>query len=249
MKIASFAVAFCCFLVFLLGSAFFVHTQTKAVGDLGLSVLEDRLYKENSDILSWAMMSMDTEKLTEASLPASWGEVLIVNNANLVIVNSTNQDHAGKKIHALPQLLDEAAPILAAIKKSSHETVQTEEYMVAIAPLSRNRTLLGFKPRSWEQGLISQQDAQIGRSVKSLKTVLMLYLGGGLVLAIIFPLIIVFMTSRHLNRTAKAFEQLSLGDFDAELSPAGGKSMASLADSFFRLKTSLKIALEKLGSR
>ncbi len=249
MKIVSFAVAFCCFLFFLLGSAFFVHTQMEVVGDLELSVLEDRLYKENSDILSWAMMSMDIEKLTEAPLPASWGEVLIVNNANLVIMNSTNQDHAGKKIHAVPQLLDEAAPVLAAIKKSTRDTVKTGEYMVAVAPLSRNRTLLGFKPRSWEQGLISQQDAQIGRSVKSLKVALMAYLVGGLVLAVVFPLIIVFMTSRPLNRATKAFEQLSLGDFDAELSPAGGKSMASLADSFFRLKTSLKIALEKLGSR
>jgi methyl-accepting chemotaxis protein len=120
---------------------------------------------------------------------------------------------------------------------------------VVIAPLSRNRTLLGFKPRSWEQALISEQDAQIGHSVESLRTVLMAYLGGGLILAVIFPLIIVFMTSRPLNRATKAFEQLSLGDFDSELSPAGGKSMASLADSFFRLKTSLKIALGKLGSR
>lgn len=249
MKIASFAAAFCCLLVFLLGSALFVHTQMGVVGGLELCVLEDRLYKENSDILSWAMMSMDTEKLTEAPLPASWGEVLIVDNASLVIINSTNQDHAAQKIHAIPQLLDESAPILAAIRKSSRETVQTEEYMVAIAPLSRDRTLLGFKPRSWEQGLISQQGAQIARSVESLKTVLMAYLGGGLALAVIFSLLIAFMNSRPLNRATKAFEQLSLGDFDAELSPAGGKTMASLAYSFFRLKTSLKIALEKLGSR
>ncbi|HON38758.1 MAG: hypothetical protein ACOX3E_12005 [Desulfomonilia bacterium] len=249
MKIASFAVAFCCLVVFLLGSALFVHTQMKVVGDLELSVLEERLYKENTDILSWAMASMDTEKLTEAPLPSSWGEILIVNNTSLVIENSTNQDHAGKKIHTIPQLLDEAAPILAAIKKSSRETVQTEEYVVATAPLSQNRTLLGFKPRSWEKGLVSQQDAQIKRSVDSLKTVLMIYLGGGLALAVIFSLIIAFISSRPLNRVAKAFEQLSLGDFDAELSPKGGKIMASLSDSFFRLKTSLTIALAKLGSR
>ena len=249
MKIASFALAFCCFLVFLLGSALFVHTQISAINGLELSVLEDRLYQENSDILSWAMMSMDTERLTEAPLPASWGEILIVNNASLVIENSTNQDHAGKKIHTIPQLLDEAGPILNAITKSSRETVKTEEYMVVSAPLSRNRTLLGFKPRSWEQGLVSQQNTQTRRSVESLRTVLMVYLGGGLILAVIFPLIMVFMSSRSLNRATKAFELLSLGDFDAELSPAGGKTMASLADSFFRLKTSLTIALEKLGSR
>jgi methyl-accepting chemotaxis protein len=249
MKIPSFIIAFCCFLVFLVASAMLVYTQMGAVKNLQFAMLEDKLYAENTEILSWSMRSLDTDKMTEEPLPVSWGEILIVDNTSLIIKSSTNLEHTGMLLHSVPQLLDEASPLIDAIKKPARKNIRTEKYMIAISPLSQNRSLIGFKPRSWEQGLISQQTEQVRKSVESFKTILTIYLAVGVILTFAFPLIIVFMTSIPLNRTAKTFERLSLGDFDVEFPPSGGKSMAGLSDSFFRLKTSLKIALEKLGSR
>lgn len=248
MKAASFTISLCCFLVFLLGSTFFVHTQMGAISGLELSVLENRLYQENTEILTWAMKTLDPAKLAENPLPASWGEILILDNASLVIRNSTNRDHEGKGIHSIPQLLDESSAILQALKKPGRSTLQTGSYMIAISPLSKNKTIVGFKPRSFEQGLVSSQTEQVKKSSDSFRLILIGYLVAGAILAIVFPLVIVSVSSIPLKRASKAFERLSLGDFDAELDGAG-KSMKVLNDSFFRLKTSLKTALEKLGSR
>ncbi|MFY9399497.1 MAG: hypothetical protein WAR22_14145 [Desulfomonilia bacterium] len=248
MKAVSFIVSLCCFLVFLLGSTFFVHTQIGAIRGLELSVLENRLYQENTEILSWAMKTFDPAKLAETPLPASWGEILILDNSSLVIRTSSNPDHVGKGIHAIPQLLDESSAIIQALKKPGRTTLQTRSYMIAISPLSKNETIVGFKPRAFEQGLVSAQTEQVKKSTDSLRRILIWYLIAGVILAVVFPLVIVSVSFIPLKRASKAFERLSLGDFDAEMD-GSGKSMKPLKDSFFRLKTSLKIALEKLGSR
>jgi len=249
MRISSLIITFCCFLVFLLGSALLVYMQMGAVKNLQFSMLEDKLYAETTQILSWSMKSMDEGKITETPLPVSWGEIMIVDNTSLVIKSSTNLEHTGMLLHSIPQLLDEASTLIDAIKKPGEKTFQTDKYMIAVSPISRNRTLIGFKPRSWEQELISQQTDHVRRSAESFRTIVIAYLAVGTVLAFAFPLLIAMVTSAPLKRAANAFERLSLGDFDAELPPSGGKSMAILSESFFRLKTSLKIALDKLGSR
>lgn len=248
MKAASFTISLCCFLVFLLGSTFFIYIQTGAIRGIELTVLEDRLYQENTEILTWAMKTLDPEKLAQTPLPDSWGEILILDSASLVIRNSTNRDHEGKGIHSIPQLLDESSAIIQALKKPDRTTLQTESYMIAISPLSRSRAIVGFKPRSFEQGLISAQIEQVKKSADSFRLILIGYLIAGAILAVVFPLVIVSVSSTPLKRASNAFERLSMGDFDAELD-GGGKSMKVINDSFFRLKTSLKMALEKLGSR
>ena len=249
MRTRMFLISLLSFMVFLLVSGFLIYSQMQTIKGLKLEVLEDKLYTENTGILSWALGNIGPERIGQSSLPSSWGEIMVVDNADLVIRSSTNPGHVGKALPAVPELLDQAAPVIEAMKKAEPGNIRTRDYMIALSPLAQNSSLIGFKPRSWERGLISEQNGQIQRSTESVTIILMLYLAGGLVFAVIISLVITFTVSRPIHQVAKAFEQLSLGDLEAELPASGGKIMVGLSESLFRIKTSLKYALERLGSR
>ncbi len=249
MRTKTFLVTFLSFMVLLFCSALLIYLQMQTIKNLRLGVLENKLYIENTGILAWSMKNVDLEKLGRMPLPSSWGEILIVDNTSLTIKSSTDQRHAGMSLYKIPQLLDQASPVIDAMKKGRDETVKTKNYMIALSPLPENSTIIGFKPKEWERGLISEQNDQIQRNTRSITTILIFYVAGGLACAVVLSLIIVFILTMPVTRAAKAFEQLSLGNFDKELPRSGGKVMVSLSDSFFRLKTSLILALEKLGSR
>jgi len=244
-----FLISLLSFMVFLLVSGFLIHSQMQTVKGLQLEVLEDKLYTENTGILAWALKNISPETVGRSPLPSSWGEIMVVDNTDLVIRASTNRDHVGRVLSAVPELLDQASPVIEAMKKAAPGNIRTRDYMIALSPLAENSSLIGFKPRSWERGLISDQNVQIRRSTGNATTILMLYLAGGLVFAVIFSLVITFTVSKPIHKVAEAFEKLSLGDLEAELPASGGKTMARLSESLFRIKTSLKYALERLGSR
>lgn len=250
MKTKVFLITFFSFMVLLLCSAFLIYTQIQTIKGLRLNMLEDKLYSENTGILAWSMKNIDLQKLDQtSSLPASWGEILIVDNSTLIIKSSTNQGHVGIGLSTIPQLLDQASPLIEAMKKGSSTTVKTKEYLIAVSPLLENSSLIGFKPKEWERGLISEQNNQIQMSTQSITHTLIYYVAGSFAFAVILSFLIMFLVSAPITKAAKAFEQLSLGNFDEDLPRSGGKNMVTLADSFFRLKTSLKLTLEKLGSR
>lgn len=249
MRIKLFSITLMSFMVLLVASAFLISTQMQTIKGLDLTVLEDKLYTENTEILGWSLKNMDPEALGRAAMPPSWGEIMVVDNSTLVIKASTNQNHAGKMLSAVPQLLDQASPVIDAVKKAVPGNVRTHDYMIAVSPLAGSSSLIGLKPKSWERGLISEQNGRIRQHTESMTTVLMIYLAVGSVFSVIISLAIAFMVSRPIHRVAEAFEQLSLGDLDSDLAGSGGKVMVRISDSFFRLKTSLKYALERLGNR
>lgn len=249
MKTKTFLITFLSFMVLLISSALLIFMQMQTIKNLRLGVLEDKLYTENTGILAWSMKNVNIEKLGRTTLPASWGEILIVDNTSLIITSSTNKGHVGTSLYKIPQLLDQASPVIDAMKKGQDETVKTKNYMIALSPLPENSSLIGFKPKEWEKSLIAEQNDQIQRNTRSITTILIFYVAMGSAFAIVLSLIIVFLLTIPVTRAAKAFEKLSLGNFDEELPRSGGKTMINLSDSFFRLKTSLILALEKLGSR
>jgi methyl-accepting chemotaxis protein len=249
MRTKMFLISLLSFMIFLLVSGFLIYSQMKTIKGLNLEVLEDKLYTENTVILGWSLKNVNLDRLGQSSLPSSWGEIMVVDNSNLVISASTNHEHVGKSLSTVPELLDQATPVIEAMKRAAPENIRTHDYMIALSPLAQNSSLIGFKPKSWERGLISQQNDQIKRNTENITTILIFYLAGGLVFAVIISLVITFTVSRPIHRVAEAFEQLSFGDLDTELPRSGGKTMVRLSDSFFRLRTSLKYALERLGSR
>ncbi|MRR14346.1 hypothetical protein EG833_02735, partial [archaeon] len=166
MKIKTFLLSFFSFMVLLVVSAVLIFFQMKAIKGIHLEVLEDKLYTENTGILAWAMNNANLDRLEQTNLPTSWGEILIVDNTSLVIKTSTVKEHSGMNLSMVPQILDQASPVLDAVKKSTGTTVKTKDYMIAVSPLPENSTIIGFKPRSWERGLISDQNNQIMDSSK-----------------------------------------------------------------------------------
>lgn len=228
-------------------SAGVIFLQMQAMKDVRLEMLEDKLYAENASVLAWAMKNIDPERIDPAGMPPSWGEIMVVDNASLEVTSSTRRAHLGAKISAIPELLDQAAPVLASMGKSAPGTVATKDYTVVLAPRGPGSTLVGLKPRAWEKGLLSEQSSRLQRGTNSTMRMLVGYLAAGIVLSLVLSLAIALAVFSPVSRAARAFEDLSLGNLEADLPRSGGKPLVSLADSFFRLKTSLSYALEKLG--
>ncbi|HHO76124.1 MAG TPA: hypothetical protein ENN05_06810 [Deltaproteobacteria bacterium] len=249
MKLKIFTIVFIALIIMLTGSAFMMFSQTQKVQEIDLQVLEDSLYTENIEILSWTMNSIDLDSFGKDPLPASWAEIMVVDNDSLVIISSTNKDHEGLVMYKLPELLDQANPIMDSIKNTTGMAVHTDTYLVAIKPLKDNRSLLGFKPRSWEKGLLAEQNALIKARFGSAATILIVYFSAGLLLSLLTALCISIVVIIPIQKVISAFEELSMGNLDAEIPKTRGKAFESLVDSFTRLRTSLIMALERLGGR
>jgi len=249
MKIKLFSIVFITFFIVLTCSAFIMYTQFRKVQDIDLKVLQDRLYTENTNILSWAMNSLDLDTLGDNPVPDSWAELMVVDNESLVISSTTNKKHKGLVMYQLPELLDQAKGIMDAIKTKSATTVRADTYIVSVMPLGNNRSLLGFKPVLWEQGLLEQQNSQIKNSFESTTILLIAFYAAGLILTFLIALFIANNAVKPLQSAISSFEELSMGNFDTEIPNLKGKSFESLIESFFRLRTSLMMALERLGGK
>jgi HAMP domain-containing protein len=249
MRIKIFTITFIVFLMILCGSSFLVYTQLRIVQDINLGLLEDKLYKENTEILSWSLKNIDTASLSDNPLPKSWAEIMLVDNNNLTVISSTNKAHAGNSMYKVPELLDQAPGIIDAIKTKKSVQIASQTYMIAIMPSEKNTSLVGFKPKSWEKAILTEQNSQLSTDTQSITTVLLIFGAIGLGLAFITALVIANIVTKPTRKMVSAFEQLSIGNFDAEIPKYGGKVSMSLAESFFRLKTSLMMALERLGGK
>ena len=248
MRLKIFTITFIVFLMILSGSSFLVYTQLLTVQGINLGFLEDKLYKESTEILSWSLKNIDKASLGDNPLPKSWAEIMLVDN-NLNIISSTNKAHSGNSMYKVPELLDQAPGIIDAIKTKKSVQIASETYMIAIMPSGKNTSLVGFKPKSWEKTILSEQNSQLSTNIQSITTVLLIFGAIGLGLAFITALVISNIVTKPTRKMVSAFEQLSIGNFDAEIPKYGGKISVSLAESFFRLRTSLMMALERLGGK
>ena len=248
MRLKIFTITFIVFLMILSGSSFLVYTQLLTVQGINLGFLEDKLYKESTEILSWSLKNIDKASLGDNPLPKSWAEIMLVDN-NLNIISSTNKAHSGNSMYKVPELLDQAPGIIDAIKTKKSVQIASETYMIAIMPSGKNTSLVGFKPKSWEKTILAEQNSQLSTNIQSITTVLLIFGAIGLALAFITALVISNIVTKPTRKMVSAFEQLSIGNFDAEIPKYGGKISVSLAESFFRLRTSLMMALERLGGK
>ncbi len=249
MRFKIFTLIFIGFLMILFGSSVLIYSQIQKVQDINLGLLEDKLYAENTEILAWSLKNIDIDSLGDNPLPGSWGEIMLVDNNNLSIISSTNKAHAGLFMYKVPALLDQASGIIDAIKGKKPVNMASENYMIAIMPTAENTSLVGFKPKSWEKAILAEQDSHLSTNIQSTTTVLLIFGAIGLVLALIIALVISNIVTKPTRRMVSAFEQLSIGNFDAEIPTYSGKVYVSLVESFFRLRTSLMMSLERLGGK
>lgn len=248
MKIKSFLIVLVGNLIILIGAAALVYTQLNAVKGINTEGLVDKLYKENANILSWNMQAVNPDALERMTLPASWAEIMLVDNGNLQIIASTNQAHRQQFMYKLPELLDQGQGIMAALQNGRAVMIGTKDYMVAIRPLDGTRSLIGLKPKAWEVGLINDQKSENKTKVARVTRTLAIFLGIGAILALIIALIVSMTTGLSMGSLIKALEELSLGNLDVS-PPATGKDreMNTFIASFRRIKASLSMAMERLG--
>jgi nitrogen fixation/metabolism regulation signal transduction histidine kinase len=249
MKIKVFLIVCLGAAIMLLFSSILVYTQMRAMQNISFDTLTESLYNEDSTILSWILSSVSTDRIDTMKLPDSWAEIFVVNNNDLVVASSTNQSHKGLPLHRHPELLDQAPSLIEAMKAGKPTALKTSQYMVVIHPTSADQTIVALKPKAWEKGLVSQQDAQIRKDRSAITRTLLIFLGIGLFIAILISFLIAFIVVNPTRKLLNAFEALSLGDFDYEIKEAWGEDMKTFTESFLRLKASLVMALERISRR
>ncbi len=123
--------------------------------------------------------------------------------------------------------------------------VTTKDYMVAIKPVSGGQSLIGLKPRSWEKNILAAQNDKIADISSAAGNFTMMFIGGGILLSLVIALMIAMITAGTSKKTLDLFDRLSLGDFDTDVPklPERDKHI------YIRLKTSLMMALERLGEK
>lgn len=243
MKTKTFLIAFLGSLVIVLGAAALVYSQLMSIRALGSEELTDKLYKENTTILALTMQTVNPGALEGLRLPGSWAEIMVVDNAGLLIATSTTAAHKGQYLYKLPALLDQAKGIITAMQNKQAVTIKTKDYMVAVRPLEGNTSLIGLKPKAWERDIISDQNRSTQQSIQKIRITMLIFLSAGLVVSFIIALLISLATGKKMDALLKAMEELSLGDLEA-VPPAGKGSFTA---SFLRIKASLAMALERLG--
>jgi len=249
MKIKIFAIV-CVGALLMMGiSSILVYTQVRAVQKVNLDPLAEHLNTENSKVLGWIIATVPIEKVDSLKLPESWAEIFVVNEGDLQLVSSTNPAHRGVALYRHPQLLDQGAAIMNAIKARKATTVSSKEFKVIIQPLATGQSIVALKPKAWEGTLVSRQNNEIKESSFGVMTILGIFLAAGSLLAVITAFVITRAIAAPTTRALEALEALSLGDFDHELDTAKGREMTSFTESYLRLKASLEMALERISRR
>jgi HAMP domain-containing protein len=248
MKIKTFLIVLVGNLIILVGAGALVYSQLAVVRGINTDGLIDKLYKEDANIMSWAMQAVNPETLENMKLPVSWAELMLVDNGSLQILGSTNQQHRQQFMYKVPELLDQGQGIMAALQNNKAAMIGTKDYTVAIRPLEGNRSLIGFKPKAWEMQLIADQKSDHQAKTKHVTSILLIFLGIGTILALVVALVVFLTTGQSMSSLVKALEELSLGNLDVSPPDAGtDREVDIFIASFRRIKASLSMALERLG--
>ena len=243
MKIKTFIITFAGALLIVAAAAYIVVSETRAIGDINLASLENSLYEENIAVMTWFM---DSAGITEdMALPESWGEIMLVDNTSLSISKSSDPASRDTLLYQHEKLLDQADGIIQAIKSGQEAKATTKDYMVAIKPVSGGQSLIGLKPRSWEKNILAAQNDKIADISSAAGNFTMMFIGAGILLSLVIALMIAMITAGTSKKTLDLFDRLSLGDFDTDVPklPERDKHI------YIRLKTSLMMALERLGEK
>jgi methyl-accepting chemotaxis protein len=249
MKIKVFFITCLGLLSILIVSTLLVYIQMRTVNSINFDTLTESLYQEDSKILSYVLSAVSMDRIETMKLPESWAEILVVNNSDLTVVSSTNPKSKGLPLHRHPELLDQASYLMKSMKTGKSSIVTTHDYMVIIHPISADQSLIALKPKTWEKGLVAKQDEQIGKEASKSVYLMIILLGIGLFLAVLVSFLVADTVVRPLKKIMDAFKALSLGDFDNDLDEVKGKDMKAFSESYLRLKTSLTMALERLGRK
>jgi methyl-accepting chemotaxis protein len=249
MKIKVFFITCAGLVSILIASALLVYTQMRAVENINLDTLTGSLYQEDSKILSWVLSSVPIDKIDSMKLPASWAEIFVVDHSDLKILSSTNPNRKGLPLHSHPDLLDQASKIMESMKTGKPSTLSTKAYMVIIQPMNNNQSIIALKPKAWENGLVSKQDTQLDKDASKVNFTLVIFFCIGLGVALVVSFLVAIYVAKPTKKLMVALEALSLGDFSHEFKGTMDNDMKTFAESYLRLKTSLAMALERLGRR
>jgi methyl-accepting chemotaxis protein len=249
MKMKAFLITFAATFSILVISALFIFLQLKAVDNMNLSALTESLYHEDAKILTWILGTVPPDRLESLKLPESWAEITLVDNGDLTIMSSTSPARKGSPLHSHPELLDQGDRIIESIKSRKPATVETKAYMVVMQPVDGDQSLISLKPKKWEKEIVEKQDAQLRRDSTRIMWTLAIFLGAGTILCLIVSALVAGFIAGPTKKLMKALEALSLGDFTYELDQGRGAEMKNFSESYLRLKTSLALALERLGRK
>ncbi len=245
MKIRIFLISLIGSLLMLAGSTYVIIDQIGKAKSIDINPLQETLYAENSSIMASLLDAIDIERLETVSLPESWAEIMLLDSASLEILNSTAPESRGNKIHSHKLLLDQADQLMAALSAETPQKISSNQYLIAIKPLGAGQVLLAFKDKSWEHNIIAKQDDLISSAIRHMNMSLKIFIGAGLLGSLLIALIISFSVSRHYMRSMNAFNDLSLGKLDTPAPKLPQKEQMT----FIRIKTTLNLALERLGNR
>ncbi|MCD6571094.1 MAG: hypothetical protein J7L53_10370 [Deltaproteobacteria bacterium] len=249
MRLRVLLITFIVFTIMSSGTFCIFYLQIGRLQDINLESIQNRLYAEDTNIMLWAINNIDPIHVNDASIPESWGEIMIVDNNTLKITSSTNNKHKNLYMHKLPKLLDQATPVLKAINDKKSLIRKTKDYMIVIKPLENNTSIVGLKPKAWEAGIISDQTSVLMRHVAQAKIIIIISLAIGILLSLIAALIVSVMVTKSTRQMLSTLDDLSLGKFNTQVPESNIYEAKAFATSFERLKTSLTMSLERLGVR
>lgn len=249
MKTKIFIITLAGFILIIAGSLTVVVFGLSSIGNINMEGTVEKLYEENTRIMSSIINNIPPASYENLKLPPSWAEIMTVNPENLQIISSTNKSNNGKYIYSIPGLLDQAKGILAQMKNPKPAFVKSKDYMVAVVPYQPDMFIIGLKPRAWEKDLIDSQVDDMNKKSSALSKNLILLACAGLLISIVLSTLISIKVSKYLAEFSLSIKALSLGDMNAEPPQLKGKDMAVFSDSFTRIKFSLVMALERLKKK
>ncbi|MDT8271862.1 MAG: hypothetical protein RRA35_01590 [Desulfomonilia bacterium] len=247
MKLRVFLIVCLSSLLILAGSFAVVFMQLQQMRSINLNPLTEHLVQQNTEVLTWILSVLSPEQINEMDLPRSWAEIMVVSSDDLKISASTHTPHVGQYMYELPEVLDQAHSIMAALKAGRSKPIATKDYLLVFSPVHEEAYIIAVKPGMWEEDLVSTQDQQISQNIDSMMRFLLIYLLAGVFIIFGAGVFISRVVTSPLTQSFEALEELSLGNFEREFPEAPSREMKQLGASFLRLKLSLKMALERLG--
>lgn len=249
MKIKVFIITLAGFIIILAGSMAAVLFELSSIGNINMDGATEKLYLENTTIMSSIIHNIPPASYETIKLPPSWAEIMTVNPENLQIISSTNKANNGKYIYSIPGLLDQAKGILAQMKNPKPALIKSKDYMVAVVPYQTDMFIIGLKQKAWEKDLIDSQVNAMNKESSAVSKKIILLACAGILISIVLSFFISIKVSKYLAEFSSSIKALSLGDMNAEPPLLKGKDMAAFSDSFARIKISLAMALERLKKK
>jgi hypothetical protein len=249
MKLKTFIITFAGFIIILSGSIIGVIYELSSIRDMNLNAITDRLYNENIKIMSEIIANIPPDSYGTLNLPSSWAQIYYVDTQSLTILASTTQADKGKYIYSVPNLLDQGKAIIRCFKTGKPSVIKAKDYLIVAVPAGKTGFAIGLKPRSWEAALINSQLHDISKMSSAIIRNLIIFAFLGIVLSFFLAMIISWLLSGMTTLLFKNLEDLSLGNLEAEPPSLKAGENKVFRDSFIRIKTSLKMALERLGAK